>query len=157
MIKTCAFTGHRDLHENKIKNIKICLEQEIDKAIAEGCRHFISGGAPGIDIIAARIITEKIDFDKSICLSLLLPFEGFINLYDLSYLQPYCCEITYMYKDYSINAYYDRDKKMIERADMLIAYYDNRGKGGTCATIKYAKKMGVKTRIINAEDIPEDY
>lgn len=156
MIKTCAFTGHRDLPENKINNIKIRLEQEIDKAIAEGYNHFISGGASGIDIIAARIVTEKIDFDENIKLSLILPFENFMNFYDLCYLQPYCHKISYIHKDYCISAYYDRDKKMVEMADMLIGYYDNRGKGGTYATIKYAEKKGIETKIIYDNDIPED-
>ncbi len=156
MIKTCAFTGHRDLPKNKIKNIKIKLEQEIDKAISEGYKHFISGGAPGIDVMAARIVTEKIDFDESISLSLILPFENFMNKYDYCYLQPYCFTISYIHKNYCISAYYDRDKKMIDKTDLLIAYYDNREKGGTYATINYANKKGIKTKIIYENDIPED-
>lgn len=156
MNRVCAFTGHRNLPQNKLKNIIIKLNEEIDKALYKNCHHFISGGAAGIDVIAARIVTEKIDYDKSITLSLMLPYKDFINKYDFSYLQPYCKNISYTMESYHISAYTKRDEEIVDKADMLIAFYDGREKGGTYYTIKYAEKKGIEVVLVNINDIPED-
>jgi len=142
MIKICSFTGHRNLPNNKIKNIYLRIEQEVNKAISDGYSHFISGGARGTDIIAARIVTEKIDFDENISLTL--------------NFQPYCKEIIYIEEEYNIGNFLKRDKEMVNKSNRIICIYDNREKGGTYQTIKYAAKKCIETIIININDIPED-
>lgn len=156
MLKICSFTGHRNLPNNKIKNIYLRIEQEVNKAISDGYSHFISGGARGTDIIAARIVTEKIDFDENISLTLMLPHKGFINNYDFAYFQPYCKEIIYIEEEYNIGNFLKRDKEMVNKSNRIICIYDNREKGGTYQTIKYAAKKCIETIIINIDDIPED-
>ena len=55
MLKRCAFSGHRPLYfpwkENESDpacvRLKAALEEEIDKAVADGFSYFITGGAEG--------------------------------------------------------------------------------------------------------------
>lgn len=57
--KTCCFTGHRRLPKDKIEQIVIRLNQEVDNLISQGVTDFISGGALGFDQIAASLIVAK--------------------------------------------------------------------------------------------------
>lgn len=56
----CCFTGHRP---EKLKyseeEIKPLLADVIDRAIADGYTTFITGIAPGTDILAAELVLEK--------------------------------------------------------------------------------------------------
>lgn len=156
MNKTCSFTGHRQLPINKINNITQALSLAIDTAIDNGCTHFISGGARGTDILSARLVTEKIDCNESISLSLYLPHENFTNEYDMAYFRPYCNKITYISPNYNISNYIIRDKKMVEASDMIICLYDGRESGGTYQTIKFAKQKNIEILIIDINNIPED-
>ena len=57
--KACGVTGHRDLPDNQIENIKLNLRREIDKAITDGYTSFLSGFAEGADLLFAEIVVEK--------------------------------------------------------------------------------------------------
>ena len=41
--KTCCVTGHRDIPEEQIDNVKQSLEREVDRAIRDGFTSFLSG------------------------------------------------------------------------------------------------------------------
>ena len=73
----CCFTGHRPFKLNMPeRKVEKALEKEIKQAIDDGFTTFITGMAPGVDIIAAEIVLrlrKKHDI-KLICAS---PFEGF--------------------------------------------------------------------------------
>lgn len=62
--KTCCFTGHRKLPANKIQNILINLDREIEALIASGITDFVSGGALGFDQTAASLILVKKETGK---------------------------------------------------------------------------------------------
>lgn len=59
MNNTCCFTGHRNLPAKKIEKIILNLDREIENLIAKGVTDFISGGAIGLDQIAASLILAK--------------------------------------------------------------------------------------------------
>lgn len=156
MSLVCAFTGHREIPNDKILNIRQKLNYEIDKAIAMGCKHFICGGAPGFDTMAARIVTEKIDYDNSITLSLILPYRGFVSMYEMAYLMPYCSNITYVAEEYHISNFYKRNRAMVNRANMVIAYYDYSKKGGTAYTVDYARSKNIPVVEITPYSFPSN-
>lgn len=156
MNNICSFTGHRDLPQNKINNIIAAIEQAIEQAVKDGYKHFISGGARGVDIIAARLVTEQIDFDSSITLELCLPYPDFINNYDYAYLRPYCSKITYVSSCYHISTFYKRDKVMVDNSDRIICVFDNTPKGGTYNTMQYALNKDIEMILIDINNIPED-
>ncbi|MGN1319138.1 MAG: SLOG family protein [Lachnospirales bacterium] len=156
MDKVCAFTGHRKLPKDKIINITTAIEIAIDRAINDGYKHFIAGGATGVDTIAAKIVTEKIDHDESISLSLYLPYENFVNKTDLAYFQPYCKEIKSVAKSFNMANYMIRNKMMVDASSRIICVYKPGLKSGTLNTINYAKERNIELVLINCDDIPLD-
>ena len=56
----CCFSGHRpEKLDEPEEEVKQWLEQQIDQAIADGYRTFISGCAMGVDIWAGQIVLQK--------------------------------------------------------------------------------------------------
>jgi predicted Rossmann fold nucleotide-binding protein DprA/Smf involved in DNA uptake len=68
-----------------------------------------------------------------------------------SYVQRYGLQEKVVRPDY--NKYFwrvaplIRDKEMVNECDFVVAFYDGRLKGGTLATINYAKESGTKVYI----------
>jgi len=50
-----------------------------------------------------------------------------------------------------INRYYQRNKKIVENSDLIIAFPNTKRKGGTENTIKWAKKLSVRYIIKTTE------
>ena len=58
-MKTCFFTGHRRITDNKLEDIKRKLTENIENLIINyDVKNFISGGALGFDTIAAEAVYE---------------------------------------------------------------------------------------------------
>ncbi|MEA4852858.1 MAG: hypothetical protein VB082_01130 [Christensenella sp.] len=64
--QTCYFTGHRRLPQEKIEDILIRLNKEVDNLISQGVTDFISGRAIGFDQIAASLIVAKKEMGNDI-------------------------------------------------------------------------------------------
>jgi len=50
--------------------------------------------------------------------------------------------------DYDISAYYQRNRRLVERADLLVACWDSVPVGGTALTVREALRRGVPVRLI---------
>ena len=72
----CCFTGHRYLPPEKIEQIVMNLDREIEKLIGDGVTNFISGGALGFDQMAASLILAKKEMGKQIRLIFALPYKN---------------------------------------------------------------------------------
>jgi len=44
---------------------------------------------------------------------------------------------------YNVAGYHQRNRRLLERADMLVAFTDGRSTGGTASVIRQAEKKGV--------------
>ena len=71
--RTCCFSGHRILPEESVEAIRKELGVVIDEYIKKGYNQFISGGALGFDLLAAKLVTEKRKSDSEIRLVMVLP------------------------------------------------------------------------------------
>ena len=73
MLKRCAFSGHRPLYfpwkENEADpacvRLKAALEEEIDKAVADGFSYFITGGAEGVEASADHVTVVSDGADEA--------------------------------------------------------------------------------------------
>ncbi len=92
----------------------------LDEYIPEECTEIISGGAIGVDKCAA-------DYAKS---------KGIM-----------LTEILPEYKIYGKGAPLIRNKAIVERADMIIAFWDGKSKG-TKSVIDYANKLYKPCKVI---------
>ncbi|MBR0282920.1 MAG: hypothetical protein IJQ81_15270 [Oscillibacter sp.] len=54
-----------------------------------------------------------------------------------------------MQKEYSEGCMLERNRFMVDHVDMLLAVYNGEWRGGTAATVRYAKKSRKRILIIN--------
>ena len=94
-------------------------ELDIGSYIGE-CDEIVSGGASGADTIAAEYASEK-----GIKLTVFLP----------------------EYKRYGRGAPIVRNKKIVDYADRIIAFWNGRSKG-TLSVISYAKRVGKPCEVV---------
>ena len=79
-----AFTGYRpqkmpfgfNEQDARCIDFKNRLRNTIESFIWQGYRHFISGGALGMDMFAAEIVQELKEKYPGIVLEMVLPFDG---------------------------------------------------------------------------------
>ena len=141
-IKTCAFTGHRDLDADFSARD---LKSEIEALIKRGAEIFYNGGAIGFDLIAAEKTLELKKEYPQIKLIVCIPFPGQDKYFSLKDKKRYekilkaADETVLMSENYSKGSYLLRDRYMAERADALVAYL-RKETGGTAYTVNYFRK-----------------
>lgn len=156
---TCCFTGHRKLPKDRLENIVIRLNREIDTLISQGVTTFISGGALGFDQIAASLIIAKKEMGKNIKLIFALPCKNQTNcwnskqkrLYNSLLLQ--ADEVIYTSEHYSDDCMKKRNHFMVDSSAYCICakLYPN---SGTEQTVKYAIERGLKVINVAKPDFP---
>lgn len=105
--KTCCFTGYRRLPKDKIEQIVIRLNQEVDNLISQGVTDFISGGALGFDQIAASLIVAKKEMGHNVRLIFALPCKNQDELWSAEQKRLYhsllgeADEIIYVSEEYT--------------------------------------------------------
>ncbi len=160
---TCAFTGHRPeafpFGDNEASPecvaIKEKLAAEIEKMIAKGVDTFISGAAKGVDTWAMEAVLElretKYPHIKMIAA---IPYPSQSKSWSDEEKQRYERLTAASVKAVLSEKYYRgcllvRNRVMVDSSDHLIAVYNGAEKGGTAYTVKYARKLGKDTVIID--------
>ena len=141
-IKTCAFTGHRELGEDfSVEN----LEKEIQNAIALGVKKFLSGMAQGFDLLSAECVLKEKEKNTEIKLIACVPFYKQEKTYSDEDKERYydilrkADETVLLSEKYYRGCLHVRNKYMADRADMLITYC-KKDTGGTAWTVNYFQK-----------------
>lgn len=150
--KTCCVTGHRDIPEEQIDNVKQSLEREVDRAIRDGFTSFLSGFAEGTDLLFAEIVAERIAENPALQLRAAIPYRGRLEALketeQTKKLLDLCTEIYVAAETYNSGVYAKRNRCMVERSERVIAVYDGREKGGTAGTIRLAHRLKRELREI---------
>lgn len=148
-IHRCCFTGHRpEKLQTEERIIKAELEHEIDAALSEGFRTFISGMARGVDLWAAEIVLEKRRESSAIKLIAASPYCGFEERRSGDWRQMYrnvlnkADLVRYICDGYSRTCFHTRNEWMVNHCARVIAVYNGEA-GGTRNTIEYANRMKV--------------
>lgn len=151
---TCCFSGHRTIPELKTNLSEfgayltdIIHHQYYDR----GIRHFICGGAVGIDMVAATAVANLKRKFPDITLTLAIPYHGHDHSWStedkekFSRLLPHTDEIVYIADRYISGCMHQRNRYMVDRSRYLICYLRNEAKkGGTYYTRNYAKQQGIE-------------
>lgn len=152
--KTCCFTGPRPKNypwgSNKECAAKIegKLKSAVQNTIENGYRHFISGMATGIDLLAAKIVLQlrgempemKITLEAAIPFPLQSKCWEEETKYEYERLLLQCDKVHCVCDAFSLEAYKKRDKYMIDNSSLLIAV-EGMPNGGAARTIVYARRM----------------
>ena len=160
---SCAFTGHRphklpwkyNEADSRCVTLKAALTEQIIRLTEAGIIDFYSGGADGVDCWAALIVLELRKRNPALRLHMLLPHEGQADRWSDSAQERYhsilkqADSIEYVSHEYYDGCMLDRNHRLVEVAGTLLAVYNGERRGGTAATVRYARKMGRRIIILN--------
>lgn len=143
----CSFTGHRKIEVRHKKEIYPLIERAVDYAYREGCRRFYTGGAIGFDTLSARAVINFRISHPDVSLILVLPCIDQDKAWSAEERDAYgfvlsvANEIVYVSDEYYVGCMKDRNEKLAELGDLLIAYLGN-AKSGAGQTVRMAQKLG---------------
>ena len=146
-MRTCSFTGHRQIKKEHIKELPELVLRAINYAYTNGCRRFIAGGALGFDTVAAREVIKFKMRHPDVSLVLFLPCLAQDSkwkpqqkkLYE--YLLSEASEVVYVSEEYTDTCMKERNRKIAEESDILIAYV-SRTNSGAAQTVRMAHELG---------------
>ncbi len=145
----CCFTGHRPQKLTRpIDDIKVDLENEILRAVADGYTTFITGMAYGTDIWAGNIVVRLKDRFPDLKLIAAVPFPDFPDGWEDEWRKKYerliekADMVKVISQGYSPAVYQLRNEWMVDRSSRVIAVYDGKAEG-TRNTINYARKKKI--------------
>lgn len=149
-MKSCCFTGHRELSQNQVESITFTLYRTINDLVEMGCTHFISGFADGADLLCAEIVTQFKKINSNICLEAAIPHRDRLNYKSEKFknLLDKCDNVTVLQEKYHKGCFDKRNKYMVDNSDTVVAIWDGRENGGTYNTISYAKSKEKKVIVI---------
>ena len=148
--KTCCFTGHRELPQEKVQQLEELTAAEIRRLITEcGIGFFAVGGAVGYDMLAARVLFRLRETEfPNIKVVLVYPFDGFADRWhpvckeEYEKHLPQYDEVECVCAHPGKGVFFQRDRRLVDRAVCCVAYC-TRNSGGTAYTLRYAKKQGL--------------
>lgn len=155
--KTCCVTGHRDIPDEQIDDVKYALRREIVKAISDGYTGFMTGFADGADQYFAEIVVKLQTDLPNLRLIAVLPYRKRVGSLEArertKALLHACADVVVIQEEYKPNVYAKRNRYMVEHSDRVIAVYDGREKGGTVNTIRLTHRMKKELREIPVGEI----
>ena len=138
--RRCAFTGYRPAklpfgYDEKCPlalDFRKRLRETIEFLILQGYRHFISGGAQGMDIMAAETVLDLQKRYPDVTLEMAIPFEGQAGRWPESYRARWqrCVEsadvVTVLSHEYTKSCLFARNRYLVTQANLLLACYDGK-------------------------------
>lgn len=151
MLKSCCFTGHRELPaagSDERAALLLKLEAAVADTVKEGCRRFIVGGAKGFDLLAGEWIAALKKVDPAITLAVYVPYRGQANSFTDAEKARYRAlldaadETVILSETYRHGCMRERNAKMVRDADLCIAYVRRRP-SGSAQTMRLAEQKGI--------------
>lgn len=151
MSKTCCFTGHRELPpygSDAYGALVNALEAAVNDAVSEGCTRFIIGGAAGFDLLAGEWILALMKVDPRITLAVYIPHAGQARRFSDADRRRYrtvldaASETLCLSETYYPGCMHARNARMVQDADLCIAYVRRRS-SGSGETMKMAEAKGI--------------
>ena len=150
---TCCFTGHRparlpwreDEWDPRCRRFQEELDRQVERAYGRGYRHFISGMAQGVDMYTAEIVLELKKQYPQITLECAIPYERQAVRWPEALRNRYfsiaerCDKETMLQTHYTQDCLRNRNRYMVEHADMVLAVCNMRRHSGTRQTVWFAQ------------------
>lgn len=148
--KACCITGHREIPCEKLETVTEKLEEEIERAIADGFTRFVTGMAKGVDLLFAELVIRQKERHPNLFLEAAIPYRNRLKTTDPLFGKCFaaCNGIHIQQEEYSKSCFMNRNRYMVSVCSRIIAVYDDRDKGGTLFTMRYAHMMKREVREI---------
>ncbi len=146
-MKSCAFTGHRNIKYGHKAGLVHLLSVAISTAYDKGCRRFITGGAVGFDTEAAREVLRFRISHPDVSLVLFLPCldqdSGWSekDRDSFGYILAQANEVKYVSEAYDKDCMKRRNQAMAEECDIMVAYVAHQ-RSGSSQTLRIATSLG---------------
>ena len=147
VMKGCSFTGHRIVSMGDLPHITALLKTSIERAYLSGVSDFYSGGAIGFDTLAAEAVISMRGKYPDVRLIMLLPCRDQDKLWSAQQRERYrkildlADAVEYVSDEYDATCMMRRNRELVARARLLIAYLKNE-KSGTAQTVRLAREGG---------------
>lgn len=162
-MKSCAFTGHRpqsfpwkyDESAHDCILLKKALEDQILRLLDRGVTDFYTGLAQGVDTWAAQIVLALREKNPALKLHCVLPCRDQARNWEPSAqechrrIQSQADTVVCLSETYHDGCMLDRNRYLVEHSSVLLAVYHGNWRGGTAMTVRYARKLGRETIVIN--------
>lgn len=155
--KTCCFTGHRELPEEQLPQLKQALFKVIVRLASQGVTRFACGGALGFDTLAAQMVLMVKGTLPQIQLLLVLPCKTQDKYWSKVDQEIYreilarADRVVFVSETYTQGCMQKRNRLLVEGSSVCVCYCTKK-QGGTFYTVRYARQKGLD--LINlAEEI----
>ncbi len=152
---SCAITGHRpeklpwgyDETSEGCRRLREILTKQIVTLADSGVTSFLSGMALGVDQIFAELVLAQRKKNPALELHCILPCMGQDKKWPESARKQYRLIVQqadlryYVNREYHRGCMLERDRYLVEHSDCLLAVYDKAQRGGTAATVNYAREL----------------
>lgn len=136
-----ALTGHREERLPNVDNQDEIIKWIRMKLIENHCTDAYCGMATGADIIYGKIVIMLKKEGYPIKLHCILPCKDYnITHPDYLYLKENSDSFEYLSEEFYRGCDSERDKKMINECEILLAVWDGIKSGGVWSTIRKAEK-----------------
>ena len=161
--QSCTFTGHRskklpwksDEVAPDCIALKALLAERIAALAENGVVHFLTGGSDGIDLYATEAVLELREHNPAIKRLCILPCREQAGRWPVAPKKRYNAvleqadAIVYVSQSYHENCMLERNRFMVQLSSVVLAVYNGEKRGGTAATVRYARRMGRDLLVID--------
>ena len=161
--RACAFTGHRphkfpwrsDETAPECVALKKTLAEQIAALAGDGYTDFLSGMAEGTDTWAAQIVLALREDNPALRLHCILPCFDQSAKWLASSRERYrsileqADSIIFVNRENKRRCMLERDRFLVSYASIVLAIYNGERRGGTAATVRYARKLGRELIVID--------
>lgn len=147
--EVCCFSGHRDIPAGEREGLERLLDKYIEELSQCGVKRFLCGGAMGFDTMAARAVLRAREKNDGIALLLAIPYRGVekhrseAERLKFEDILAQADSVHYIADTYDRDCMLRRNRYMVERSGVCIAYMTHNS-GGTAYTVAQALKKGIE-------------
>ena len=158
---TLCFTGHRRLTDEP--SLRAMLTALLEKLYTQGYRTFLSGAALGFDTLAAHAVVALRALHPDARLVLCIPCPDQCSKWTDAQCAAYerllylADEIRVLSSHYYDGCMQSRNRYMVDRSQLCVAYMTTVGHSGTVATVRYAVSQDVPVVNIAVPGALEEY
>lgn len=164
---SCSFTGHRpsklpwryDESSAECIALKASLSSRITALVDAGVIHFLTGMAEGVDCYAASIVLALREQNTAIKLHCILPCVGQDTQWARASQTQYrsileqADVIRFIRREKTKDCMLARNRFLVQWSSIVVAVYNGEKRGGTAATVRYARKEKREIFILNPETL----
>ncbi len=157
--QTACFTGHRQMGDINLADLRKCVRQVIREWYDEGITTYYCGMALGFDMLCAEVLLSMRDEYPDLTLVAAIPFNGQADRWQEQSKRRYhnildhADKVLYISKEYERGCEAKRNAYMVDHSSRVIAFYDGVNTGGTGKTVAMARRndMMVKNLFSNTK------